>query len=185
MIEIGALQLGLGQIIAVILAVLLITPMLIGFIYGAPFVPTPQAAVDKMIALAKLKKGMKVMDPGCGDARMLITASKRAEVTAVGYELFFFAYFLARLRNFFSRGKAKIHFRDSRKVDLSDVDVIFCYLLPDPLKKLAPKWATELKKGSKVISYAFQIKGWKPIHEEPKVPEKNLARILVYEMGKE
>jgi len=184
LIEVGSWQMNLLQIISIALILVLVIPMLIGFIFGAPFVPTPQGVVDKMIDLAKLKKGMTVVDPGCGDGRILITASKRYDIKAIGYELFFVAYLLAKLRNLVSHGQARILFQDSRKVNLENTDVIMCYLLPEPLKKLAPKWETELRKGSKVISYAFEIEGWKPTHIEAKVPEKNFARILVYEIGK-
>lgn len=184
MFTIWGLSIDSAQLIGIVLSLLLVIPMLIAMIHGAPFVPTPQGVVDKMIKFAKLKKGMKVVDPGCGDGRMLITATKRYDVAAVGYELFFFPYLLAKARNFFSKGKAKIYFKDSRKVDLSDVDVILCYLLPEPLKKLSKKWEKELKKGARVVSYAFSIADWKPIHVEEKIPEKNQCKILVYEMGK-
>ena len=43
----------------------------------APFDPTPQEVVERMLALAGVKKGDVVYDLGSGDGRMVITAAKR------------------------------------------------------------------------------------------------------------
>jgi len=40
----------------------------------APFVPTPQEVVEKMLQVAGVKKDEMVYDLGCGDGRILITA---------------------------------------------------------------------------------------------------------------
>ncbi len=150
-------------------------------IIGAPFVPTPQKVVDHMVEAAKLKSGMKVMDPGCGDGRMLLTAcQKHSGVTAEGYELFFIAYLLACYRCWRFRDRINILFRNSDYADLTDVDVIFCYMLQKPLKRNSDKYRSELKKGAKIVSYAFEIPGWKYDEMIPAIPEKNFAPIFVY-----
>jgi hypothetical protein len=62
--------------------------------------------------------------------------------------------------------------------------VIFIYLLPRIMPRLKKKLEAELKKGTRVISYAFAIGDWQPVYLEPNEPKKNVCRILVYEMGK-
>ena len=41
----------------------------------APFVPSPEHAVDKMLEVASLKPGETLYDLGCGDGRILIAAA--------------------------------------------------------------------------------------------------------------
>ena len=46
-------------------------------------------------------------------------------------------------------------------VDLSDATVVICYLLQETNDKLQEKFERELKPGTKVVSVAFEFKGWK------------------------
>ncbi len=166
---------------SIALAILIIIPTVIAMSTGAPFVPTPMARVKKMLALAKVKPGEKVYDIGCGDGRMVYVAANDYGAKAVGLELSPLVYLLARVRKFFWKSKAEIHFSDFRYKNLSDADVIVCYLLPEALARLQPKLEAELKKGARVISYAFQIGSWKVTHREERNREQNLAPIWVYE----
>ncbi len=150
---------------------------------GAPFIPTPQPVVEHMIKAAKLKPGMKVLDPGCGDGRMLLTACRAVPgVKGEGYELFFLPYLLALWRTRKYRQQIKILFRNSDHADLTDVDVMFCYMLYGPFKRNAPKYKRELKKGAKIISYAFKIPGWQESEIIPAVPKKNFGPVFIYKM---
>lgn len=166
---------------AVALAVLIIIPTIIAMSTGAPFVPTPMARVEKMLALAKVKKGEKVYDIGCGDGRMVYVAANDYGANAVGYELSPLVYVLARIRKYFWRSKARIEFTDFRYRNLGDADVIVCYLLPESLARLQPKLENELKKGARVISYAFAIGTWGASKKEESDRANNLAPIWVYE----
>lgn len=166
---------------SVILLILILIPTIIALISGAPFVPTPIVRVKKLLSLAKIKKGEKVYDIGCGDGRMVYLAAKEYGANAVGFELSPLVFCLAKIRQFFWKSKAKIIFTDFRYQNLSDADVVVCYLLPEPLAKLQTKLEKELKKGARVVSYAFQIGTWKPTYMEDKDPENNFAKIWVYE----
>src|SRR5689334_22240057 len=53
----------------------------------APDFPSPQAVVDRMLALAMVKPSDVVFDLGCGDGRILITAARTYHCRAVGVEL--------------------------------------------------------------------------------------------------
>lgn len=172
----------LMPILYVIGTVLVLITAYVCFI-GAPFIPTPQPIVEHMIKVAKLRSGMKVLDPGCGDGRMLLTACREVNgVTAEGYELFFLPYLLALWRTRKYRNRLKIYFRNSDHADLTDTDVMFCYMLYGPFKRNAPKYKRELKKGARIISYAFEIPGWKYDERIPPIPEKNFGPIFIYEM---
>jgi SAM-dependent methyltransferase len=166
---------------AIALAILITIPTIIAMSTGAPFVPTPMARVKKMIELAKIKKGEKVYDIGCGDGRMVYVAANDYGADAVGFELSPLVYCLARIRKLFWGSKAKIQFTDFRSKNLGDADVIVCYLLPESLARLQPKLEAELKKGARVVSYAFKIGTWEPARCEERDPANNLAPIWIYE----
>lgn len=144
--------------------------------------PTPIARVKRMLELAKLKKGDRIYDLGCGDGRMVHLAAKLYDADAVGLELSPIMYGIARLRNFILHSKSKVLLRDFRRIHYGNAKVIVCYLLPEILKIMRPKFEAELKPGALLISYAFSVEGWTPVHIEPKDPGKNHAKIMVYEM---
>lgn len=165
----------------VLVFLIILVPTLRALVNGAPFVPTPLARAKKVAALAKIKPGEKVYDIGCGDGRMVYFAANEFGADATGLELSPLVYVLARIRKLFWRSKAKILFRDFHFYNLKDADVILCYLMPETLAKLQSKLEKELKKGARVVSYAFQIGNWKETHHELKDPANNLASIWVYE----
>src|SRR5437868_6236695 len=53
----------------------------------APYVPSPQQIVDRMLELSSLHPGETLYDLGCGDGRILITAAQKFKAKAVGVEL--------------------------------------------------------------------------------------------------
>src|SRR5678815_4388665 len=55
--------------------------------YIAPFVPTPQEVVDRMLELAQVSQEDVLYDLGSGDGRIVITAARRYRAKAVGFEI--------------------------------------------------------------------------------------------------
>src|SRR3954469_15835318 len=53
----------------------------------APYYPTPETIVDKMLKLGGLKAGEKMFDLGSGDGRIVIVAAQKFHAEAVGIEL--------------------------------------------------------------------------------------------------
>ena len=53
----------------------------------APFVPTPQAVVDRLLELAEVSENDVVYDIGCGDGRIVITAAERYGSRGVGIDI--------------------------------------------------------------------------------------------------
>lgn len=163
----------------------LLIPTMVALVSGAPFVPTPMKAGRRMMKVAGIKEGDNVVDIGCGDGRLAYLAANKHGAKATGYELSPLVYFLAKIRQLFWRSKAKIKFGDFRMCNLTGTDYIVCYMLPDTLKRFIPKFEKELSKGAKIVSYAFHIDGWNPVHIEPSTPSENISKIWVYEMGKQ
>ena len=53
----------------------------------APYYPTPELVVDKMLSLAGVKPGEKVYDLGSGDGRIVIMAARKYKAQGYGVEL--------------------------------------------------------------------------------------------------
>src|SRR5579883_1986197 len=52
----------------------------------APYYPTPETIVDKMLQFGGLKAGEKMFDLGSGDGRIVIMAAKKYKADATGVE---------------------------------------------------------------------------------------------------
>ncbi len=60
------------------------------------------------------------------------------------------------------RKDIEIRWRNFWRVDLSDADVVFCYLFPDVMKDLSAKLKSDLKPGAVVVSCNFALPGFSP-----------------------
>ena len=128
---------------------------------GALYVSTSRAKIAAFVDAVPMKADQMLVDIGCGDGRVLREAQKRYGVRTVGYEVNPLAYLKARL---FSIGSNRITIRRQNfwEADLSEADVVFCYLYPDVMKKLATKLVDGLKPGAIVVSSNFSLPGWIP-----------------------
>src|SRR5262249_42473713 len=52
----------------------------------APYYPTPEGVVDKMLSLGGLRAGEKMFDLGSGDGRIVIMAAQKYHADATGVE---------------------------------------------------------------------------------------------------
>jgi len=167
----------INLLIIILLAFVTVFTLFSG-LYGAPTVPTPKAAVEKIVDLMGVKRGRIYYDLGSGDGRFLKEISKR-DAVAIGFEYAPATYIYSKIRFLFTdRKKLKILWQNFYKTHFKNSAGIFCYLMPDTMARLEPKFQKELKKGSKLISYAFKMPNKKA---EKVVKIKNCAPIYVYE----
>lgn len=130
---------------------------------AAPFVPTRQRDVERMLRLADVRPGEVVYDLGAGDGRFVVAAARRG-ARAVGFEISLLPYLVARIRLLIARvgGAGEMRFQDFFHQDLSTADVVVCFLTPPAMKKLGEKFTKELRPGTRIVSYAFAIHDWTP-----------------------
>jgi len=156
--------------------------LLISILFVAP-VFTSRKVIKRVLKEAELNSGESFYDLGCGSGKVLFEAHKTYGCKAIGYELNLPVFLLAKFKVFiFGKSRdIKIHFKNFLNQDLSGANVIFCYLTPRLMRKLKQKFSRESpKKGTRIISYSFSIKGWQPkkvIKIDPKTP-----RIYIYEV---
>lgn len=128
---------------------------------GALYVSTSRAKISSFINAVPMTADQMLVDLGCGDGRVLREAQRRYGVRTVGYEINPLAYLKARI---YSIGSTKIKIRHQNfwEADLSDADVVFCYLYPDVMKRLAAKLVGGLKPGAVIVSSNFCLPGFVP-----------------------
>jgi ribosomal protein L11 methylase PrmA len=124
---------------------------------GAPWVPTDRRTVRKMLAMARVQVGEVVYDLGSGDGRILTMAARDFGARAVGVEIDPLRYGWSRLRIALLglRGQACVVYGNLFDQDLSQADVVTCYLLQDTNDRLAAKLANELRPGARVVSNTY------------------------------
>src|SRR5947199_172824 len=106
----------------------------------APYVPTKQKRIRKILQIAGLKKGEDYYELGSGDGRVVLEAAKMGAVS-YGVEQSWIRILMSKwkARNL---SNAKFIHGDIFKKDLSHADIVFVFLLPKGVSKLEP----ELKK---------------------------------------
>ena len=130
----------------------------------APFDPTPQEVVEKMLGLAGVKKNDVVYDLGSGDGRVVITAAKKYGAKAVGFEIDPGLVKLARenVQREKLQNLVEIRQQDFMTAELSNATVVSLYLSYEGNLALRPKLTRELKPGARVVSYAYDMGDWQP-----------------------
>ena len=143
------------------------------FLFGAPFEPTSDKKVKKMIRLAKIKKGDKAVDLGSGDGRIVIALAK-AGAEAHGYEINPFLVLLSKykIKRAGLKGKAFIHWKNFWKISFRKYDVIMMFQFKTIMHRLEKKLKKELKPKSRVVSYYWKFPNWKP--------KKKIENIYLY-----
>ncbi len=133
----------------------------------APYYPTPELIVEKMLQLANVKKGEKVFDLGSGDGRIVIIAAEKFGANAVGVEFDKDLYHQSsdRIKRLGLADRAKIIHGDLLEQDYTSADVITVYLLPVSNEKVRPLLEKQLKKGARIVAHDFTVGGWTPEKE--------------------
>jgi len=128
----------------------------------APFVPTPQPVVERMLEVAAVGRGDVVYDIGCGDGRMVITAAKKYLARGVGIDID--AALIEQCRAGAKREGVEKLVRflhmDATKARLTEATVLALYLLPESLETLQPLFDKDLAAGVRIVSHNYEIPGW-------------------------
>jgi precorrin-6B methylase 2 len=132
------------------------------------WVPTPKIVVKDMCELAKVTKDDVVMDPGCGDCIMVITAVQDFKAKkGIGTD-FDPKKVQESIEAVEKAGlKDKISVREANalkleKKDLEEVTVVMLYMGDELNIRLRPALFEHLKPGSRVVSHRFMMGDWAP-----------------------
>lgn len=147
-------------LIAFVLILGYIAFIMISFKNIVPYVPTSRKIIKRMLEAAELRKGERIADLGSGTGRIIIAAAKKNRYNLIiGIEKSFILRWVSKLRLFFHpklKKRVQIINKDFLNLDLQHFDVIFCFLTPEAMRILTPKFKL-LKKGSRIVSYMFHL----------------------------
>lgn len=130
-------------------------------LFGAPYLPSFQRDIDKLINLANFKKGDTIVDLGSGDGKVLIALAKN-KFHCIGYEINPILWLISFIRLIPYREYASVKLSSFWNADLSKIDGVFVFLIDHMMRRLEKKLESELKKGTVVISYVFKLPSVKP-----------------------
>jgi len=136
--------------------------------WRVPFIATPDEVVARMLELAGVAPDDLVADLGSGDGRIVITAAQRFGARGLGIELDAGLVDTSR-ENARRAGVAeRVRFvqGDVLTADFSKASVVTVYLLPQLIGELQPRFLRTLKPGTRIVSHAFRMAGWRPDRTE-------------------
>lgn len=134
----------------------------------APYYPTPEPVVERMLKFAGLKPGEKLFDLGSGDGRIVIIAAQKFHANATGVEIDaeLVKQSSERIRGLGLEKNARIVRGDILRQDYSSADVLAVYLLPRSNERLRPMLEKQLRNGTRIVAHDFVFRGWTPEREE-------------------
>jgi SAM-dependent methyltransferase len=146
----------------------------------APYVPTPQDVVDRMLKLAAVGPNDVVYDLGCGDGRIVITAAKQFGARGVGVDLDpeRIKESQANARQAGVQDRVTFKLQDAMTVDVSEATVVTLYLLSASNLKLRPMLTKQLRPGARIVSHAFTMGDWDPVETDSFQDAQGMQRSL-------
>jgi SAM-dependent methyltransferase len=142
--------------------------------WRVPFITTPDDVVERMLQLAGTRAGDYVVDLGSGDGRIVIAAARRFGARGLGIELDERLVQLSRENARRAGVGERVRFvqGDVLASDFSEASVVTVYLLPELIGRLQPRFVSDLKPGTRIVSHSFGMAGWRadrtetmPVHE--------------------
>lgn len=127
---------------------------------GAPFVPTRTKAIGQILKMTNPQSGMKFLELGCGDGRMVCQAVKEFDITGQGVDVSRLWLWIASIRAWRLGIGNRVEFKHQNilQTDLSSADIIYIYMMPRFLDSYGEIFHKAIEEGALVISHTFEIK---------------------------
>ena len=125
--------------------------------------PTPMPAVRALLELADVGPQDVVYDLGSGDGRIPIAAAREFGARAVGIEVdpALVTRAQASAREAGVADRVEFRLGDMYEADVRSATVVTLFLHPGPNLKLREKLRSDLPAGARVVSYVWDMGGWK------------------------
>jgi len=128
-----------------------------------PYYPSGRAAWDAVADLLPADRPLAIADVGSGLGGLVLDlARRRPDCRVDGIELAPLPWFASRVRAALSGSRARFLRADYENVNFGHYDVVFAYLSPAAMAGLWRKAQAEMRPGSILLSYEFDIPGRMP-----------------------
>ncbi|HEY9018950.1 hypothetical protein [Thiomicrospira sp.] len=152
----AALWLEVSPLVALVLFVMLWLVFRNSVVQRVPLYLTNQITRQALRALARERSDVRFIDLGCGLGHNVVYMQSLPEVKqSVGVETAWLSYGWAKVQTWLRGGKV---FRQNIDlVDLSQYDLIYAFLSPEPMIKLWRKVQAEMSPNALFVSNSFAI----------------------------
>lgn len=145
--------------LAWVILFLLILPFGVVPFFGAPYVPSKYRLLIGFLKQLKVKEGQTLVDLGSGDGGVVKHVANTLGLKAIGIELNPFLVWFTRLR-LLRLPEASVKQGNIWKVKIpAEADIIYAFIMPKYMPRLAKKLETELTKPVVVVTYSFKFEG--------------------------
>ncbi|EFJ48878.1 hypothetical protein VOLCADRAFT_90588 [Volvox carteri f. nagariensis] len=126
--------------------------------YVAPFYPTPDTVISRVLDLTAVGPGDCLYDLGCGDGRVLLAAARRG-ARCVGFELDpeLVRDAVTAARTAGLESLVRVVRADAATADVSEATVIALYLSDHGNSRLLRAVQSTLRPGTRVASFYFPV----------------------------
>ena len=135
---------------------------------GAGWEPTAKKKVRRMLEMSGAGPSDVVYDLGSGDGRVLLEAAKTYHAKAVGVEAdplrVLYSRFAVAAANL--NGQVKVVWGNFYNTELSGATIVTLFLTQGTNQRLKPKLLSELKPGTRVVSYVWTFRDWDPVSKD-------------------
>jgi len=140
--------------------------------------PTTCHTLSKMLPD---RPGARFMDLGSGlSGTIHFLARQHPDMQFSGVESAPIPFILSKIRQRVSgQSNLEVSHRNMWAVDLSEFDIVYCFLSPAPMTRLFEKARSEMKPGSILISNSFEVENHPP-HERHHVMDPRQTQILIW-----
>jgi len=136
----------------------------------APYTPTPQGILDKVLEFGGVGAGDVIFDIGCGDGRLLCSAAERFGARGLGWDIEPAAIEDANklISSRSLEALVEVRCQDITKpevvasVDWQAVNVVVMYLSIQGNLTMRPIVLKNVKKGTRVVTVQFNMGNWEP-----------------------
>jgi precorrin-6B methylase 2 len=132
---------------------------------GAGWEPTSRRKVRKMLEMSGAGPSDVVYDLGSGDGRIIVEAARTYRSRAVGVEADPLRVLFSRVAVavFRLKGRVRVVWGNFYHTDLGEATIVTLFLTQGTNQRLKPKLLSELRPGTRIVSYVWTFDGWTPV----------------------
>lgn len=174
----AALMVGFSPLWALAIFIVLWLVFRNAVVERVPLYLTNHITRQALRQMIKQDQAVRFVDLGCGLGENVKFMAQQPNVKyAVGVETAPLPYLIAKFRSVGSR--AQIHRQDLWSVDLSQFDLVYAFLSPEPMAKLWQKVQNEMQPGSRFVSNSFAVEGGEPT-DVWQLADKRQTQLFIY-----